>query len=246
MAEFHIEYFTDPLCCWSWAMEPQWRKLRYLLKGRLTVDYVMGGLLKDWNHFSDKMNDIDKPSQFGPLWMEAQRISGQPINESFWITHPIESSYPACMAVKAAQAQSKIAGEAMLRELREAAMIHQKNIGETQVLLEIAAGLEKKKILESANFEKCLFSAQPPALLKEDLNLVKIKEISRFPTLLIRREERTVQITGYRPFSVLLKTFELLDPGFAPGKIDKKEYLSNWETLTNRELDEISIEEKAS
>ena len=23
-----IEYYTDPLCCWSWAFEPQWRRLR--------------------------------------------------------------------------------------------------------------------------------------------------------------------------------------------------------------------------
>ncbi|HET7361869.1 MAG TPA: DsbA family protein, partial [Salinimicrobium sp.] len=72
MSKFEVAYYTDPLCCWSWAMEPQLRKLRYLLKGDLDLRYVMGGLLKDWEHFNDKMNDIHKPSQMGPLWMEAK------------------------------------------------------------------------------------------------------------------------------------------------------------------------------
>jgi hypothetical protein len=33
-----IEYFTDPLCSWSWAFEAQWRRLRYECAG-LALSY---------------------------------------------------------------------------------------------------------------------------------------------------------------------------------------------------------------
>lgn len=240
MNQFQVEYYTDPLCCWSWAMEPQMRKLRFLLKDRLKIKYIMGGLIKDWKHYSDNLNNINLPAHFGPLWMEAKQRSGQPIDENIWLFNPIDSSYPACMAVKAAEAQSTIAGEAMLRKLREAVMIHKKNIGKTDVLLELGLDLEQKGILNKNKFEECLFSEEAPRLFKKDLNIIKINEIGRFPTLLISLGEKTMQITGYRPFSVLFDTFKLLDPTIAiEQSIDKKDYLNSWENLTDRELEEI-------
>lgn len=242
MNQFKVEYYTDPLCCWSWAMEPQMRKLRYLLKERLKINYVMGGLLKDWKHYSDNLNNINLPSQLGPLWMEAKQRSGQPIEENIWLFNPIQTSYPACMAVKAAEDQSTTAGEAMLRMLREAVMIHQRNIGETDVLLELALDLEQKGILEKDRFEKCLFSDEVSRLFRKDLDLTKLREIRRFPTLLISLGDKTMQITGYRPFSVLLDTFKLLDAKLEiPHQIDKQEYLNSWESLTKRELEEVLI-----
>ncbi len=110
MTRFSVEYYTDPLCCWSWGMEPQMRKLRYLLRDRLQINYVMGGLIRDWHHFSDQMNDINRPSQVGPLWMEARNTTGQPMQEILWIKDPVDTTYPACMAVKAAELQGKNCG----------------------------------------------------------------------------------------------------------------------------------------
>lgn len=240
MDKFEIEYFTDPLCCWSWAMEPQFRKLRFLMKDRLMIKYIMGGLLRDWDHFSDKLNDINRPTQFGPLWMEAKHISGQPIEDHIWLKNPVDSSYPACMAVKAAESQSTVAGEAMLRKIREAVMMHQMNIGETEVLLKIAEDIESEKVLKLEQFKKCFFSSKVAQLFQEDLNLVKIKEITRFPSMLITYGGKTVQITGYRPFSALKETFKLLDPSLEfDENIKEEEYLNSWENLTSRELQEV-------
>lgn len=240
MNQFLIEYYTDPLCCWSWAMEPQMRKLRYLLKDRLKINYIMGGLIKDWKHYSDDLNNVKLPSQLGPLWMEARLRSGQPIIENMWFLDPVDTSYPACMAVKAAETQSFVAGEAMLRSLREAVMINSKNIGDSEVLLELASSLEQKGILNKDKFEQCLFSDEAPNLFQKDLDIIKLREISRFPTLLITLGDRTVQITGYRPFSVLVDTFKLLDPHLKINHdIDKQEYINSWEYLTKRELEEV-------
>lgn len=247
MTNFLVEYYTDPLCCWSWGMEPQMRKLRYLLRDRLQIEYVMGGLISDWNHFSDQLNDISSPSQVGPLWMEAKHTTGQPMNEFLWVKDPVDTTYPACMAVKAAELQSAVAGEAMLRELREAVMLQQKNIGSKEVILEVACGLANKGILDLSTFEKVWMSQKAADLFRKDLEKIKIKGITRFPTLLIHTNERSLQVTGYRPFKVLLDAFKNLDPNLSLDEdIDKEDYRKSWEYLTERELEEIETKKKKS
>lgn len=245
MKDFRVEYFTDPLCCWSWAFEPQFRKLRFLLKDRLHLEYVMGGLLRDWNNFNDQLNDISRPAQLGPLWMQARHISEQPIDENIWISNPVDTSYIACMAVKAAALQSKIAEEAMLRKLREAVMMHAQNIGDVDVILEIAGDLDHNRILKKGKFEEDFFSDKVSDLFKKDLDRTKAHGITRFPSLLITYEKKTYQITGYRPFSELKKTFLLLDPSLELEKpINEQEYLGSWENLTSRELSEVKSNSK--
>lgn len=247
MTNFRVEYYTDPLCCWSWGMEPQMRKLRYLLKNRLHLEYVMGGLIRDWNHFSDQLNDINRPSQVGPLWMEAKHLTGQPMNEFLWIKNPVDTTYPACMAVKAATVQSSVAGEAMLRELREAVMLHQKDIGQKEVILKVASRLEENGILDLEEFKKTWMSKEAADLFRKDLEKIKINGISRFPTLLISNNDRTVQVTGYRPFSVLVDAFRNLDPDLELNEdIDKEVYRQSWEHLTERELEEIDLKKEES
>ena len=246
MSKFFVEYFTDPVCCWSWGMEPQMRKLRYLMQDRLHIKYVMGGLIRDWNRFSDQMNDISRPAQMGPVWMESKYKTGQPVEEFLWIKDPVGTTYPACMAVKAAEAQSSIAGEAMLRELREAVMMNQQNVEKDEVILEIAKRLAKKKILDFSAFEGTWLSQESSDLFKKDLEETKLKGVTRFPTLLISNGERTIQITGYRPFNVLVDAFKNLDPDFDLNEeIDKEEYKSSWATLTPRELEEITEKDPA-
>ena len=229
-------------------MEPQMRKLRYLLKDRLHIEYIMGGLIRDWNHFSDHMNDINRPSQVGPLWMEARHTTGQPMDEFLWIKDPVDTTYPACMAVKAAGLQSPVAEEAMLRELREAVMLHQKNIGKTEIILEVAAELEKKEVLGFSLFKEDWMSQKAADLFRKDLEKIKIKGITRFPTLLVSNAERTIQITGYRPFEVLVDAFRNLDPELDLSDIDinTEVYRNSWANLTERELEEVGVKEKES
>lgn len=237
MEKLKVEYFTDPLCCWSWAFEPQFRKLRFLLRDNLDIKYVMGGLIRNWNSFNDQMNDISRPAQMGPLWMQARNISGQPIDENIWVKNPIDTSYPSCMAVKAAALQGKVEEEAMLRSLREAVMMHQKDIGDVDTILRIAENLESEGILNKDDFRNDFFSDSVSSIFKKDLDRSKAAGISRFPTLLIQYEETTVQITGYRPFRELQKTFKLLNPDLDLEQVIEEDvYLKSWKFLTEREL----------
>src|SRR3954471_3369508 len=123
-----ITFYTDPLCCWSWGFEPQWRRLQYELQDQIVFRYVMTGLLASWKNFSDPLYSVTRPQQMGPVWMEAGTVSGMPVHHKLWVEDPPASSYPACIAVKSVQLQSPAAGIKYLRMLREAVMIQGLNI----------------------------------------------------------------------------------------------------------------------
>ena len=139
-----VTYYTDPLCCWSWALEPQWRRFRYEYQDNVRWRYCMGGLLPGWKHFSDPVHAISRPAQMGPLWMEAAHLSGMPIQNKIWVLNPPASSYPACIAVKCAEEQAFAAGESYLRLLREAIMMRGQNISSQAVLIELAEELARQ------------------------------------------------------------------------------------------------------
>src|SRR5215217_1789774 len=92
-----IQSFTDPLCCWSWALEPQWRRLRYEYRDQVRWRYRMGGLIPNWNSYTDPMNIVSKPIQMGPVWLEAKYKSGMPLQDKIWFQDPPASSFPACI-----------------------------------------------------------------------------------------------------------------------------------------------------
>jgi predicted DsbA family dithiol-disulfide isomerase len=136
-----ITYYTDPLCCWSWAFEPQWRRLLYEFKGKVKYRYCMAGLLPGWDNYNDSINSVSKPIQMGPVWMHAKQLSGMPIEQNIWMSDPPSSSYPACIAVKCAAFQSLRAEEHFLRMLREAVMIRGENISKEEVIFNLAEKL---------------------------------------------------------------------------------------------------------
>lgn len=210
-----VTYYTDPLCCWSWAFEEQWQKFQQQFTGNLTVNYVMGGLLSDWKNFSDPMNNVSKPVQMGPVWMEAKHITGVSINDAIWMHDAPASSYPACIAVKTAALQSGQAEVLYLRNLRESVMLQGKNISRKEVLLSIAEETAKQfpgtfryeHFAENYNGETALNA------FRHDLQKVRYHQISRFPTLTMSSPRHAgVQITGYRPYDVLLEALYVVAP----------------------------------
>lgn len=240
-----ITYYTDPLCCWSWALEPQWRKLRYEFGDQIRWQYCMGGLIPNWQTYKDPMNSVDRPAQMGPLWMEASQVSGMPIADSIWSLDPPASSYPACIAVKTAGLQSPQALEIYLRAVRESLMVQGNNVAQKEVLFEVATWCESRspKIFDAARFIQEFDSEASRVAFKDDLMKVRYQKIGRFPTLTITKpQQKGVLITGYRPYDVLLQAISQIAPGMTPvndtGNV--LEYINYWGRLTNREIEEIS------
>ncbi|HKH61473.1 MAG TPA: DsbA family protein [Flavitalea sp.] len=238
-----ITYYTDPLCCWSWAFEPQWRKLLFEYGDKISYRYCMGGLLPGWKNFHDPVNSVSRPIQMGPVWMHAAQLSGMPIQHNIWMKDPPASSYPACIAVKCAGLQSFHAGDRCLRLLREEVMIKGNNVARQEVLIEVARELKKElPLFDLKIFEEDLHHDRGLDAFKQDMQQVRYHEINRFPTLIIRRpQQSSMIITGHRPYVVLTEALNKIYPGITKCRVAEtiEEYASYWPHVLPREIDEI-------
>jgi predicted DsbA family dithiol-disulfide isomerase len=237
-----ITYYTDPLCCWSWAFEPQWRKLQFEFGEKISFRYCMGGLLPGWNNFHDPVNSVSRPIQMGPVWMHASQLSGMPIQHNIWMKDPPASSYPACIAFKCAELQSSELADRYLRLLREAVMINGLNIAKQEVLIEIATQLPQHyPSFSLSTFKEDLLNDKGLEAFRSDLQEVRYHNINRFPTLIIRRPKQgSVLITGHRPYVVIMDTLKKISPELQKERIAEtpEEYTARWAGSLPREIQE--------
>jgi predicted DsbA family dithiol-disulfide isomerase len=73
-------------------------------------------------------------------WLEHADRSGMPFDPRLWTEGPIRSTYPACMAVKAAAEQGPEAAGRYLRALREGLMCFRRKLDGKEALVERARG----------------------------------------------------------------------------------------------------------
>jgi predicted DsbA family dithiol-disulfide isomerase len=196
-----IVYYTDPLCCWSWAMEEALGRLLEEQGQRINLRYCMGGLIPDWTSYNDPINAVTKPIQLGPVWMEVRHLTGVPIHERIWVDNPPASSYPACIAVKAAGLQSKEAEREYLYLIRKAVMTEGKNIAKNAALFETAEQIQSPFDLEQ--FSNDLLKGPGKAAFLEDLKEVRTEQINQFPTLIFRGHNKGIVVTRYKRYEVL-------------------------------------------
>jgi predicted DsbA family dithiol-disulfide isomerase len=95
MGAVHVVIYTDPACPYSWAAEPALRRMETEFAGSLQITYVMGGLAREFT----------RPQETLRHWIDASAESGMPVDPRLWLEAPPRSSYPACLAVKAAAEQ---------------------------------------------------------------------------------------------------------------------------------------------
>ena len=139
MMTVQVRFYTDPVCPWSWAAEPALRWLMWEFEGELEFVWVMGGLARSY----DKANLLDVVS----VWLEDAAAGGMPSDPRIWMKNPLESTYPACRAVKAAAEQGPEAESRYLRTLREGIMFERRKLDHPETLIDAAerGGLERKR-----------------------------------------------------------------------------------------------------
>lgn len=198
-----IIYYTDPICSSCWGIEPQLRKLKLEYGDYFEIDYRMGGLLPDWSYNS---GGISKPSDVAHHWDEASLYYQMPIDGNVWIEDPLDSSYPSCIAMKAAQMQNKEKAVKFMRILREELYLNKKNIAKWANIAEAAkiADLDVQKLKTDYDDAEELF--------QEDLNLAKTLGVRGFPTLFFADSQNNqLKVYGSKPYdayeSALLTLF---------------------------------------
>jgi hypothetical protein len=106
--------------------------------GDLSITYVMTGLARSYEgDLSPMMLD----------WLDASDRSRMPVDPRLWSEGPIASTYPACMAVKAAAEQGPEAAGRYLRALREGLLCFRRKLDSKEALVEEAraAGLDVQR-----------------------------------------------------------------------------------------------------
>lgn len=131
----HVRYYTDPASPVSFGNEPVLRKLMVEFGADVQFTYVMGGLAR---HVDEDTSGLVRE------WLDVSERSGMPIDPRLWMEGPIHSTYPACMAVKAAGEQSADGGYAYLRAVQEGLLCFRRKLDSLEALVDVAreAGLD--------------------------------------------------------------------------------------------------------
>jgi predicted DsbA family dithiol-disulfide isomerase len=128
VGRIHAYFYTDPACPASWSIEPALRRLEVEFGDDLELRPVMGGLARE---FGDPLALIGD-------WLAAAAASGMPVDPRLWMESPPRSSYPACMAVKAAGEQGAEVQARYLRVLRQGIACERRKLDGTEALLDAA------------------------------------------------------------------------------------------------------------
>lgn len=193
-----ITYFTDPICSSCWVLQPLLRKLLLEYDDYIKIDYHMGGLLPSWENFDDKR--ITKPTDAAQLWEEIRGKEKIPIDGDIWLEDPLMSSYPPCIAFKAAQLQDKDKAIFFLRRLKEMLFMEKKNINNWGNLERAALFCGLDAALLQKNMKK-----EGIDDFKKDLAKANELNIRVFPTLIFERKGMESEILKG------LKTYEIIE-----------------------------------
>ena len=128
MPTVHASYYTDPACPFSWAAEPAVRRLMVEFGDSISWRYIMAG-----------MREIGPPLDVVSHWLDAAGRSGMPVDPRLWLDGP-STSYPACLAVKAAAEQGDPGP--YLRRLREGFALRRQRQDHLDAFVEVARGIE--------------------------------------------------------------------------------------------------------
>jgi putative protein-disulfide isomerase len=231
----NLIYFTDPICSSCWGIEPQLRKLKLEYGHNFDIEYRMGGLLPDWSYNS---GGISKPSDVAHHWDEVSLHYDMPIDGDVWLEDPLDSSYPASIAFKAAQLQGKQKAIEYLRELRHLVFLQKKNIARWDHLLAAAytTGLDTDQFTADYN-------GNAKKLFEEDLGLGRQLGVRGFPTMFfVDSNGNQEKVYGTKPYSTyenaLLK--QLPSATKAPVETSWRNLFSKFATLTSKEYSELS------
>lgn len=123
-----VTFFTDPYCPWSWAAEPQLRRLQVEFGERLAITFVIVGL-----HQTIEAPDA---GALALATLDGAAESGMPADARVFLRDPPRSTHPAGLALHAVAEQDDPGP--YLRRLREAIFVEGRRMDSAPALLDAA------------------------------------------------------------------------------------------------------------
>ncbi len=174
-ASVKIVHFADPWCWWSWGLEPVLRRLKEVYGDRLEVEYRMGGTFEDVDEWM-KEYGVDEKTTVD--WVrESMELTRNSLDPEFIRKSGVRTTYPACLAYKAAELQDRHKAEVYFRRMMETFQVLARP-GTEEELLRLAreAGLDEKRLrkdLHSKEVEEA-FQADRQAMERAGANFLSL------------------------------------------------------------------------
>jgi putative protein-disulfide isomerase len=134
-----VTVLTDPYCPWSWAAEPQLRRLQIEFGAGLAFTFVIVGLKR-------RIEPADAAALAYEV-MEAAAESGMPADPRVFLRDPPSSTHPAGLAIAAVSEQGDPGP--FIRRLREAILLERRRMDTAPALLDAAreaGGLDLERL----------------------------------------------------------------------------------------------------
>lgn len=219
-----ITNFTDPVCTWCWGEEPIFRRLETHFPGQIEFRYVMGGLVRNIDEFTDPSNHIDAGSegankQIVSHWKESEKRHRMPIQEEGFALFSKEnpSTYPQNIAYKAAQMVDPKRADLFLKRIREKTLAFAEVTSRTDVLMSIASevGIDVGPML------KHLRDGSAEKAFHTDMALGRNLGISGFPSFIVKYNNSSYLLRGFTDYDtfdevIFAATNGTLDPIAVP------------------------------
>ncbi|MGI6221244.1 MAG: DsbA family protein [Coriobacteriales bacterium] len=240
-----IAHFTDPMCFWCYAMEPEVRKIRMLLDGKLDYRIVMGVLSSDVQDFGG--NDDWSEMQYSFFRIEladhltkAAAQVGMPFAADYLQSCSPEElvSLPMCKAYCAMKMLDEGCAEVYLRRMRECVFAEGRGLGTTDQLVELAEEFP----VDAVRFRTILETDEMEPILAEGLSECHDWGVTAFPTLLMQYGDSRLIISGYCSYqqlrqAILQVTGGAVDPGEATYSLEELEaYMERFGKAAAREI----------
>ncbi|TLZ87686.1 MAG: DsbA family protein [Methanobacteriota archaeon] len=241
-APIRVTWYTDPHNIWCWGFEPTIRRLEVRYPDTVQIETRQGGLFEDFSPVREQWARMS-----GGRWKDSVRaffeaVSSQhrmPMAADAMIdsSDDFDSTWPACIAAKAADLQGADQGWRYLRRLREAWClegwaIHRKDVQAT---------VAKETGLDVDAFVRALEDGSANDAFQRDRDECQALGISGFPTFVVRRADETRHVDGWRPWDgfeeILRDVYPHLEA--APLKADEdtaKGLLQRYGSLATSEL----------
>ena len=168
-----IVHYADPWCWWSWGLEPVLQRLKEVYGDRLEIEYRMGGTFERRDEWM-KEYGVDEASTVD--WVrESVDLHHMPLDPGYILRTP--STYPACLAFKAAERQDRTKAERYLRRMMEAFMLEGRD-GSPADLARLAeeVGLDPERVVrDMASKEiEAAFAADREAMASSGANFLSL------------------------------------------------------------------------
>lgn len=200
--KIQVEYFTDPLCAWSYAAEDSIQKLQQEFKDQIEFKVRMLPIMDRLASEADPEQKILSPDFLKMEWQHISKVTDTKMDASIWEENPPHSSWPGCRAVKAAERQGQDKVTTFLHNFRIAIFEHKRNPSNLEAMKEIArqSGLD----VDRFHNDMTIHAADLEELVNEDTQEAAVKCVESTPTLLFHSPNGDgVTISGPRDYNLM-------------------------------------------